>query len=108
MIDKTLLSEEILNEILDNVSEVYDIKVVNNTVFWNNGYINEINIYELMYLAKEFLYTQTYDFETGKSLFHKQWGFVLSDDYGNTCIAGKVDTELEGVLKSVKWVRDNK
>ena len=118
MLDKTLLSEEILQEILDLTIHGLNPQGVhldeNNVKFYfitdEDGEKDwrSINIYELMHLAKELIYNQKYDFEVGKSLLYKQWAYILSDDFANTCIAGKVDTEIEAVFRSLKWIIDNK
>jgi|GEM_PF-5529588 len=112
MIDKTLLSEEILNEILGNVSKIYDIKIVNSCVIWNNGYVNEINIYELMHLAKVKLLEYGYSlevfnpdkncFEVSVKQYIKGQGEWVEyfEDHGKT--------EPEAVLKAFKYALDNK
>ena len=46
------ISKELLNEAIGNISDIYNIKIVNDYLFWDNGYSNQINIYELLYKCK--------------------------------------------------------
>jgi hypothetical protein len=106
MSGKTLLSEEILNEILGNVSKIYDIKIVNNYVIWNNGYVNEINIYELMHLAKEKLsatgaYVSSY-IDFGSELWFCQYKDIDSDGVVYSKVFND-EFEYNAVFKALHW-----
>ena len=123
MLDKTLLSEEILQELLSEIfkRKVSDIEIRENEVgyyfadqirircmHWKPDYFY-INIYELIHLAK--VKAKEYGVFIWSGYEHVTDDFQCTmytcEDYATTD-PFSADTEVNAVLKAFKWVLDNK
>jgi len=101
-----MISEELLNDVLELDLIVHDIKIVNNTLFYTTeNYTNKINIYELAHKCKEWALDKGYIIES-YTFFDDR-----SENKGYARI-GKyrfpLKTEVEAIFKACQWILKNK
>ena len=103
-----MISKELLNAVLGNISEIYNIKIANNTLFYGTeGYINEINVYELVHKCKKWAYKEDeWIIESGLDYANLFGRHSCTDDAPIKVFDGQ--TEAEAIFKACQWILENK
>lgn len=107
------ISKELFNEVMKNVGDIYNMKVVNDYLFWDNGYSNQINIYELAYKCKKWAYTKcNYTLESTSNPFGgfckiKIYEIDIGKAYNISDDVYRGTNEVEAIIKACQWILDN-
>ena len=102
------ISKELFNEVMGNVSDIYNMKVVNDYLFWDNGYSNQINIYELAHKCKEWAFTKGYIVISGATTSN-DWcsticKVIKENPYIEEVSHTWEQTEVEAIFKACEWI----
>ena len=98
MIDKKLLS------LVLNV-EVTELKISGKTIIYNEHFV--INIYELMYLCKEWALSKRYKINSRPDSVPTLWEAYINLNI-TTCHSEVDDTEPKAIIKICEWILKEK
>ena len=110
-----IISEELLNEVLNYDVKLSNIKIDGSSVIFNVGdrlIMSSINIYEVIHRCKKWVVSKGGEITSGYIEDDEPgWYCYASLDphpYMETGITKTENTELEAVFKAAQWILENK